>query len=167
MDIINIIAVITAPIIAVWVGQHLQNLTEKRKDKMQIFKTLMTSRIYGQTIDSVHALNSIDIVFEKDKNVRKAWKELFEKYSVGNIGPNERRNVENAEYKLLEAMAISLGYKNKITWENIQNPYIPKWMTEQQAKNKAFQDGQLAFAQMFVNQSNDNSKNRLKDEKQK
>lgn len=37
-------------------------------------------------------------------------------------------------------------------------------MTEQQAKNKAFQDGQLAFAQMFVNQSNDNSKNQLKNE---
>lgn len=82
---------------------------------MQIFKILMTSRIYGQTIDSVHALNSIDIVFEKDKNVRKAWNELLEKYSVGNIGRNERKNVENAEYKLLEVMAISLGYKNKIT----------------------------------------------------
>lgn len=167
MDIINIIAVITAPIIAVWVGQYLQNRVEKRKDKMQIFKTLMTSRIYGQTIDSVHALNSIDIVFEKDKNVRRAWKELFEKYCVEKIGPNERKNVENAEYKLLEVMAISLGYKNKITWENIQNPYIPKWMTEQQAKNKAFQDGQLAFAQMFVNQSDDNSKEQLKDKEQK
>lgn len=167
MDIINIIAVITAPIIAVWVGQYLQNLAEKRKDKMQIFKILMTSRIYGQTIDSVHALNSIDIVFGEDKNVRKVWKELLEKYSVGNIGPNERKNVENAEYKLLEVMAISLGYKNKITWENIQNPYIPKWMTEQQAKNKTFQDGPLAFAQMFVNQSNDNSKNQLKNEEQK
>lgn len=40
---------------------------------MQIFRTLMTSRIYGWTVDSVHALNLIDVVFAKDTAVRGAW----------------------------------------------------------------------------------------------
>lgn len=32
---------------------------------MQIFRTLMTSRIYGWTVDSVHALNLIDVVLQR------------------------------------------------------------------------------------------------------
>ena len=43
---INIIAVLIAPVIAVWVGQKLQDRSEKRKDKMAVFKAVMTDR-YG------------------------------------------------------------------------------------------------------------------------
>lgn len=66
-DILNLIAIIVIPIIAVVMGQYLQNKAKKRKDKMQIFKTLMTSRIYGWTQESIHCLNIIDIVFSDDK----------------------------------------------------------------------------------------------------
>ena len=65
-DILNLIAIVVIPIAAVLIGQHLQNRAEIRKDKMQIFKTLMTSRIYGWTQESVHCLNIIDIVFSDD-----------------------------------------------------------------------------------------------------
>ncbi len=83
-DILNLAALVLIPIAAVVIGQRLQIHSEKRKDKMQIFKTLMTSRIYGWTPDSVHALNVIDIVFADDKNVRDAWKDLNDKYRVTN-----------------------------------------------------------------------------------
>ncbi len=49
---------------------------------MQLFKTLMTARIYGWTIESVHALNVIDIVFADDKKVRDAWVQLHNKYCI-------------------------------------------------------------------------------------
>lgn len=55
-DILNLIAIIVIPIVAVLIGQHLQNRAEIRKDKMHIFKVLMTSRIYGWTQESVHCL---------------------------------------------------------------------------------------------------------------
>ena len=83
-DILNLIAIVVIPIAAVLIGQHLQNRAEIRKDKMQIFKTLMTSRIYGWTQESVHCLNIIDIVFSDDKKVRNAWKDLYDKYCVQN-----------------------------------------------------------------------------------
>ena len=57
-DILNLIAIIVIPIAAVIIGQHLQNRAEKRKDKMEIFKTLMISR-NGWTEESVRALNII------------------------------------------------------------------------------------------------------------
>lgn len=37
MAVINVIAVALSPIIAVYVGQRLQNRAEKRKDKMALF----------------------------------------------------------------------------------------------------------------------------------
>ena len=73
---INIVAVIVAPIIAVWIGQKLQDRAEKRKDKMSVFKAIMTDR-YGWSRETVLALNSIPIVFAKDKYVRDAWKEYY------------------------------------------------------------------------------------------
>lgn len=131
MDIINILVIVIAPIIAVWVGQILQNRSEKRKDKLLIFKTLMTSRIYGWTIDSVHALNIIDIVFADDEKVRSAWKELNAKYHVSNPTQQQLDEIQVAQNELLEAMAKSLGYEDRISWETIQNPYIPDGLAMQ------------------------------------
>lgn len=48
-DYLTLAALIIIPIVAVIIGQWLQNRSEKRKDKMQIFKVLMTSRIFGWT----------------------------------------------------------------------------------------------------------------------
>lgn len=64
----EIVAVIIAPILAVLIGQYLQNRDEKRKDKLNVFKILMTSRL-GQSYESVYAFNMIDIVFADDKDV--------------------------------------------------------------------------------------------------
>lgn len=131
MEIINILAVIIAPVIAVVVGQHLQDRAEKRRDKMQIFKTLMTSRIYGWTPEGVHALNLIDVVFVKDIPVRAAWKSLLEAYSSTEKSDLMKKKREDLMCALLEKMAISVGYKDKITWETIRNPYIPQGMVDQ------------------------------------
>ena len=141
MEWVNLVAVIIIPILAVIIAQYLQNRSEKRKDKMQIFKVLMTSRIYGWTPESVHCLNLIDIVFSDDKEVRKAWKDLYDKYCVENPTETELKKIKDAQYKLLETIAHSLGYKNKITWETIQNPYIPNGMISQQMQQNARQEG--------------------------
>lgn len=138
-DVLNLIAIIIIPIAAVLIAQWLQNRAEKRKDKMQIFKALMTSRIYGWTPESVNALNIIDIVFANDKGVRAAWKDLSDKYNVQDPDEQERKKIKHAEYKLLEAIANALGYKDKITWETIQNPYMPKGMADQIETQKRMQ----------------------------
>ncbi len=91
----------------------------KRKDKMAIFQCLMTHRATGWAHqDTVNALNTIDIIFVDDESVRKCWADLFSKYK-----PNySTQEITTAQCKLLEAMAETLGYKKKITWETIQTP---------------------------------------------
>ena len=131
LEIINIVALIIVPIFAVWFGFFLQEKAEKRKDKMKIFKSLMTARIYGWTNDSVNALNIIDVVFVNDKKVRNAWKDLLDKYSVEKPDQQHIEKIKQAKYKLLEEISNSLGYKDKITWETIQNPYCPVGLSDQ------------------------------------
>lgn len=155
-DILNLIAIIVIPIVAVLIGQYLQNRAEIRKDKMHIFKVLMTSRIYGWTQESVHCLNIIDIVFSDDKKVRNAWKDLYDKYCVQNPDETQLKKIQNAQYKLLDTMANSLGYKDKVTWETIQNPYIPDGMIRQQQEQAA---SQQAYNNLLQNMQHMISKN--------
>ena len=105
MEWANLAAIIIIPVAAVLIGQWLQDRAKKREDKMNIFKTLMTARIYGWTVASVQALNIIDIVFADDKSVRDAWKDLYEKYSIQNPNEVQRKAIETARCKLLETMA--------------------------------------------------------------
>lgn len=145
ITIINSIAVIAIPVIAVLLSQKLQDRAEMRKDKMHIFKTLMTSRIYGWTPDSVHALNIIDIVFVNDKEVRNAWRDLNNKLHVSSPNDQQLKMIEHAQYKLIETIANSLGYKDKITWETIQNPYMPDGMVTQIEMQKQSQQAYMNF----------------------
>ena len=45
ISIVNLVAIIIIPILAVVIGQYLQTKAKKREDKLQIFKLLMTTRI--------------------------------------------------------------------------------------------------------------------------
>ena len=158
MEIINIIALIIIPVIAVVIGQKLQVCSQKRNDKMQIFKTLMTSRIFGWTNESVQAMNLIDVVFADDKAVRKQWKICFDKMCVENPTDADLSKIKLEREKLLEAMAKSLGYKDIITWESIQNPYIPKGMTDLMAQQQAYQNNQSIIMEQMKKMLQTNGK---------
>lgn len=139
ISIANLFAIIIIPILSVVIGQHLQINAKKREDKLQIFKLLMSTRIYGWTIESVQALNIIDIVFSDDEKVREAWKTLHECYCVKDPSPVQLNKIDTAKLKLLETMAISLGYKEQVAWDTIQNPYIPDGMVLQQQAQTQYQ----------------------------
>lgn len=144
-EIIGILAVIFSPIIAVLVTKYIQDRENKRKDKMEIFKVLMTGRIYpGWDIASVHALNIIEIVFSEDKNVISQWKNYYNATCTDNY-----QNIKIQQTKLLEEIGKTLGYKEKISWETIEKPYIPKWLDERMTKEKKYIDGQVLQVELL------------------
>lgn len=146
-DWLNLVAIVMAPIVAVLIGQWLQKRAEKRKDKLELFKTLMIAR-NGWNLESVKALNIIDIVYADDNVVRQRWKEYYDRLCVENPSDIELKKIKTSQEKLLEAMATSLGYKDKVTWETIQNPYVPKGMIDAEQMQREYQDGQLAWARL-------------------
>lgn len=141
--VLNLIAVLLIPVVAVIVGQYLQERVQKRKDKMQIFQCLMTRRITGwAALEAVNAINSIDIIFTDNKEIRNqlgVWKSKCRKDI-----PSEEQYREQC--KLLELMANDLGYKDKITWDIIQNPYYPEGLNQQLTMNTQIMNGQVEWA---------------------
>lgn len=68
-----LISGLLATIVTIW----WQRRSEIRNKKMKVFETLMTYRYMISSQESVNALNSIDVVFYKDKNVRKAFSDFL------------------------------------------------------------------------------------------
>lgn len=145
LTIINVLAIIVIPIAAVFVGQKLQDRSQMRKDKLEIFRALMMNRGIW-SVESVRALNIIDIVFGDDSTVRMRWKEYYNQLCIQDPNDMQRKQIQEAQYKLLEAMARSLGYKEQVTWETIQNPYIPKGMWDAMQQQQNIQNGQEKWA---------------------
>lgn len=146
LTIINVLAIIIIPIAAVFVGQKLQDRNQKRNDKLEIFRTLMMNRGIGWTTESVRALNIIDIVFSDDNTVRMKWKEYYNYLCIQAPNDMQYKQRQEAQDKLLESMARSLGYKEQVTWETIQNPYVPKGMWDAMLQQQVIQNGQEKWA---------------------
>ena len=126
--------------------------------------------MYKRQVESTRAIESIDIVFSDDINVRKAWNEYYHALCINNADEIQLKQIQQAQDRLLEKMAISLGYKDKITWETIQNPYIPKGMMDAMDQQQIIQNGQAelakiadAFAQMINTGAANQAPNRQED----
>ena len=63
LTIINVLAIIAIPIAAVFLGQKLQDRSQKRRDKLEIFRALMMNRCIGWSVESVLDLYIIVVVF--------------------------------------------------------------------------------------------------------
>ena len=150
MDYINLAAIIIIPIVAVVIGQFLQNRSEKRKDKMRVFTHLMSYRALGYVdINSVNILNSVPIIFYNDEEVIRSYSAYTKSL---NIKPEDaqqkQKEIEDNKTKMLIAMSKALGYK-KIDWETIQNPYIPKGLLQAMSEQQSIMQGQIALARML------------------
>jgi len=157
ITIVNIIAIILSPILAVAITQRLQDRAKKREDKLSIFKILMANRHYGWAgRDSVYALNIIDIAFSDSTKVREQWA-LYHEYMSRppeNISANTA-NIKRTE--LLEAMAEGLGYKGKVTWVTVQNSYMPKGYNDYLDNEARYYEAQSKMANlvdMLINMLN-------------
>ena len=142
IEILNLIAIVISPIIAVYVGRCLQDRSEKRKDRMKLFQSVMTFR-NGWTEEGVRALNNIHIVFADDEMVRNCWRKYYKLLCIQNPSKSDLESEKMALYSLLQSMSNSLGYKDKIKWEDIANPYIPMEMATSIQNNKLIQDGMV------------------------
>lgn len=152
LSIINLFAIVIIPIIAVIIGQKLQDRSEKRKDKMNVFTHLMSYRMFGYVSQfSVNILNSVPIVFHDDNKVIENYNNYLKSLMIRKEDVSlKEKEIENNKTKMLEAMAKSLGYY-KINWELIQNPYIPNGLLEQIEAENIFRKGQVEMAKVFAN----------------
>lgn len=126
----NIILVITTALISGLLATLITIWWQKRnaiyKSKMKIFETLMSYRYMIVAEESVHALNSVDVVFYKDTSVRKAYSDFL---NEADKKPELNPNIADKHLKLLEEMAKALKLKD-IHWDDIKHSYYPNGLRE-------------------------------------
>lgn len=129
LSICQIIAVAIVPFI-VWVlGNLWQQKKSKEEAKMSLFLTLMANRkSVVITKEWVDALNQIDVVFQDDKKVRKAWREYYDSLDEKSQYNKDR---ESFLLDLLSEMANALGYKD-LKQTEIARFYNPQAFSNQQ-----------------------------------
>jgi hypothetical protein len=127
MEWISIAALFLSPVIAVLVSLWIQNRADKRKEQRYILSTLWANRrnLEG-VIDSVRALNMIDIAFHGQARIRALWKELYDMYANAGLS-NEigfvQRNQKARE--LMVAIGKHLGYGKTLTTLDAERSYHP------------------------------------------
>ena len=127
-----------ATLVTIW----WQGKAAVRKSKMKIFETLMAYRYMIVAEPSVHALNSIDVVFYKDENVRRAYSDFLNEAAKR---PEMNPNTADKHLKLLEEMAKALNLKN-IHWDDIKQEYCPNGLFEKLREEELLRKMQIQTA---------------------
>ena len=68
---LTVVAIIAAPVIALWVGGKLQAQASVRQQQLSLLGVMLSLRHQPLSPDNFRALNLIDVVF--DAEVREAW----------------------------------------------------------------------------------------------
>ena len=79
-DGITVIAILLAPLFAIQASRWLSLIAEMKRRRLEIFRTLMTTRGQRLSANHVNALNLIDIDFRKrkDEKVVDKWKSYYD-----------------------------------------------------------------------------------------
>ena len=115
-----------AVIIAVFIANNINKKEQNRNGKLNIFKTLMMTRMNKLSQEHVAALNAIEIEFYEHKDAIEAWSKYFENLSTES--PPEKRN------RLFAKLVAQIGkaLNMKIEQLDILNEnYLPQgWVSD-------------------------------------
>jgi hypothetical protein len=129
---LTIVAIIAGPILALGAQRVLDRIREKKKRRVDVFLTLMSTRASQLAPAHIQALNSIDVIFKRrwrDRSIRDAWHKVLEQVSsdVTKEGWSER--VNDLKVDLYQAMGRRVGYNFSIDYLKRQ-VYLPKHYTD-------------------------------------
>ena len=120
----SVLAIFSAPVVALWIAGKLQRRSDSRKAKLDIFSTLMGLRYAPLSEEFARALNLIDAVFADDPAVREAWTRYYTSLldPNQNVGPGYALREEKRRDLLLEIVK-ALGLSGKISSAELLRSY--------------------------------------------
>lgn len=100
---------------------------ENRRLKMWIFSTLMQNRASILAVDSITALNMIDVVFLDSPEVRNARRDFM---VASEAEPLVAISVIERYYSLIHCVVRDMGISEKLTISDIRSIYYPRDLGE-------------------------------------
>lgn len=138
-DWLVVIAILSAPIIAIRIQTILENRNVKKERQMKLFRTLMKTRATPLSYSHVEALNVIGIEFHKKNKIIEAWKLLldnFEHYPQDTADQDYKTKLEASSRKsveLLTDLLYEMAKELKYDFDKVhlkRGAYIPKGHAE-------------------------------------
>ncbi len=128
LEWITIAAIIAGPVLALLFQRLLDNWRERSKRRTNLFFTLMATRARAmfQLPEHVQALNSIDVVFSKDDEIRRLWKLVLDHLWIDETSAGWPDKLDDLRVDLYQAIGNKLGYR--YTTDYIKRGiYFPKY----------------------------------------
>ena len=129
----SVLAIFSAPVVALWIAGKLQRRSDSYKAKLEIFSTLMGLRYAPLSEEFARALNLIDAVFTDEPAVREAWTRYYAALLDPNfnVGPGYAIREEKRRDLLLEIVK-GLGLARKISSADLLRGYMPAYAQDAQ-----------------------------------
>jgi hypothetical protein len=132
--VLNVLAIILAPMVALWIGGILQKRSEIQKTKLTLFGTLIGLRHDPLSVEAIRALNLIDAVFADDPAVRESWTRYYTALNDHNLNvPAGFSLREERRRDLLLEMVKALKLAKKISSADLLRTYLPTFAAENTA----------------------------------
>lgn len=126
-------------IIGVLVGCWINNKLQVRREKREILRKLITYASIPTHPERVEAINMIPLIFSNDKEVctcfeqfRKAQDEVTENIQNPNVFQKKWSEFSVAHIKLMESIIRVLNYNKTVSWDKLNNPYMPRYFIDSQ-----------------------------------
>ena len=120
--IIYVSAVIVSAVLAVILTKVVDHYGNRRKDRVDIFKTLVSCSLGEVSYRKTDALNLIKVIYYGCNDVIVAYNNYMDSLSANSSSIDE--DIKDNWIKLLETMALCLGYTN-IKWDTLKKTYKP------------------------------------------
>jgi hypothetical protein len=139
--VITVVAIIAAPISALWIQRKGDDERALKQRREQIFKTLWVNRRRHFYVARVDALNMIDVEFYGETKILDSWADLYAHYCVDTKGQSDVQILKEREEKyaaLLFEISQVLGYgfgKTHIR-DNIYRPALHNEYDENELETK-------------------------------
>jgi len=111
---ISAVAILAAPLVALWVQRKSEKERASEERRQAIFRTLWINRRRHFWVARIDALNMIDVEFHGERKVRDAWQDLFAHYRDEHPGLNDAQIGTERDDKfatLLFEISQVLGYE--------------------------------------------------------
>lgn len=133
LAIATLAAILLGPILAVFITRFVDSYRAAKERRLEIFRTLMRTRLTPVHPDHVGALNLVELEFIGYKAVIEAWRTYLQSLAVpSNIDGNIQEKRSRQLTVLLSKMADSLGIKVS-QMEILNGNYLPQgWIDDDQ-----------------------------------
>ena len=110
-DVITVAAIVIGPILALFTQRVLDWMRKRDDRREQLYFTLMGTRAQWLSNEHVQAVNSIDVVFPDDENIRALWRRCLDHLASDESAAGWNDTLIDLRVDLYQAIGNKLGYR--------------------------------------------------------